>query len=151
MSRHTVAQAADMLGITTGAVRNRLARDTLHNVKEGGTVYVLLPTDMSRDAGRDTDDTPGGTPEVSEAAGDDLLHRQMQARIDDLREQLQAERRANEENRRIIVALTSRIPQLEAPQETTESRETVEEPQQAPPAPARPARPSDGRAEALVA
>jgi hypothetical protein len=34
---------------------------------------------------------------------------------------------ANRENRRIIAALTSRIPQLEAPQETPKSRETVEE------------------------
>jgi hypothetical protein len=28
MVRHTVAEAADMLGITTGAVRNRLSRGT---------------------------------------------------------------------------------------------------------------------------
>ena len=34
-----------------------------------------------------------------------------------LREQLEAEREANRENRRIIAALTSRIPELEAPQE----------------------------------
>ena len=45
-----------MLGISTGAVRNRLSRGTLASAKEKGVVYVLLPVDMSRDAGRDTDD-----------------------------------------------------------------------------------------------
>jgi hypothetical protein len=45
-----------MLGITTGAVRIRLARGTLPRVRDGGTVYVLLPADMSRDTG----DVPTG-------------------------------------------------------------------------------------------
>jgi hypothetical protein len=39
----------------------------------------------------------------------------MQGRIEDVREQLEAEREANRENRRLIAALTSRIPELEAP------------------------------------
>jgi hypothetical protein len=38
-----------------------------------------------------------------------------------LREQVQAERKANEENRRIIAALTQRIPEIEAPREPRES------------------------------
>ena len=37
-----------------------------------------------------------------------------------LREQVQAERKANEENRRIIAALTQRIPEIEAPREPRE-------------------------------
>ncbi len=123
MSRHTdrytVAQAADMLGITTGAVRNRLSRGTLRSDKEGGTVYILLPADMSRDADRDTADTPGGMPDAHAEAADDLRE---QVRY--LREQLRREQDANRENRRIIVALTSRIPQLEAPRETPEAAET---------------------------
>ena len=51
MARYTVAEAADMLGISSGAVRNRLSRRTLQSVKDSGTVYVLLPANMSRDAG----------------------------------------------------------------------------------------------------
>jgi hypothetical protein len=51
-----------MLEISTGAVRNRLSRGTLPSTKESGTVYVLLAADTSRDAERDTDDTPGGIP-----------------------------------------------------------------------------------------
>jgi predicted ArsR family transcriptional regulator len=105
MSRYTVQDAADMLGITTGAVRNRLSRGTLRSVKEGGRVYVLLPADTSRDTDRDTDRTA--------------------ELIATLREQLQAERRANEENRRIIAALTQRIPEIEAPREApSEPRES---------------------------
>jgi hypothetical protein len=57
MVRYTVSEAADMLGITTGAVRNRLSRGTLRKTRESGTVYVLLPADMSRDAERDAADT----------------------------------------------------------------------------------------------
>jgi hypothetical protein len=62
MARYTVAEAADMLGITTGAVRNRLSLRTSRSTKEDRTVYVLLPADMSRDAKRDTVDTPRGMP-----------------------------------------------------------------------------------------
>jgi hypothetical protein len=57
-----VKEAAEMFGISTGAVRNRLSRGTLASVKENGVVYVLLPADMSRDAERDADDKP---PEMS--------------------------------------------------------------------------------------
>ena len=51
----------------------------------------------------------------------------MQARIDDLRAQLEQANEANRENRRIIAALTSRIPELEAPQGTPQ-----EEPRESP-------------------
>ena len=110
--RLTVAQAAARLGITEGAVRSRIKRGTLRTEPEGGRVFVLLgdgtpPTDQPPNTGEPSDPAePGST-----------LAAQMQARIDDLREQLQAERRANEENRRIIAGLTSRIPAIEAPQD----------------------------------
>ena len=105
MSRHTVVQAADILGITTGAVRNRLSRGTLRSTKEGRTVYVLLPADMSRDAGRCTADTPSGMPDASEAAND-------------LREQLRREQDAHAEARRIIAGLVQRVPAIDPPAET---------------------------------
>jgi hypothetical protein len=56
--RHSVQDAADILGITTGAVRSRLSRGTLQSVKEGGTVYVLLPAGTHRHAARDATDMP---------------------------------------------------------------------------------------------
>jgi hypothetical protein len=63
------------------------------------------------------------------------------------RDQLQAERKANEKNRSIIAALTQRIPAIEAPEEVPEStprpdRATTYQP---------PRRGSGGHTEALVA
>jgi hypothetical protein len=115
--RYTVAEAAEILGTTTGAVRNRLSRGTLQSVKEGGTVYVLVPADIPRDTNRDTADTPG------EATA---LISQMQARIDSLERQLELANERDSENRRIIAALTQRIPELEpaeAPETPTEEAE----------------------------
>jgi hypothetical protein len=77
MARYTVAEAADMLEITTGAVRNRLSRGTLRSTKEDRTVYVLLPAGMSRDAGRDVVDTPRG-----------MSHSERDALTSELRERL---------------------------------------------------------------
>ena len=119
-----MAEAADMLGITTGAVRNRLSRGTLPSTKEDGTVYVLLPADMSRDTERDTDDTPHGmTP--SDSA---VLTSELRDRLRYVEEQLEAERRAHAEARRIIAGLVERIPAIEAPSkaEASDASETVE-------------------------
>src|SRR5829696_784439 len=123
MARYTVAEAADMLGITTGAVRNRLSRGTLPTVKVKGTVYVLLPDDMSRDAERDTGDMPRGMPHPEP----DALTSELRDRLRYVEEQLEAERQAHAEARRLLMAALERIPpQLEAPQEATEASETVE-------------------------
>jgi hypothetical protein len=125
MARHTVADAADMLGITTGAVRNRLSRGTLRKVKESGTVYVLLPTDMSRDAGRDADDTPPGMPHPESEA----LTSELRDRLRYVEDQLEAERQAHAEARRIIAGLVERIPAIEAPADAPGSPEPGEEQQ----------------------
>jgi hypothetical protein len=119
ISRYTVPEAAQALGISPEAVRNRLSRGTLKSVKEAGTVYVLLETDRTRHTGdrpndRSTDTPPG-------------LVDQMQARIDSLERQLEQANERDRENRRIIAALTSRIPAIEAPQEPQASPETVED------------------------
>ena len=110
--RLTINQAADQLGVTVDAVRGRIKRGTIAHVREGGRVYVLLAADESR-PGHDQDaDQPDDRT--------DALIAELQDRVRSLED-------ANRENRRIIAALTSRIPQLEAPQETPENRETVEE------------------------
>ncbi len=46
-----------------------------------------------------------------------LLVEHMTSEIDHLRDQLEEAHAANRENRRIMAALTQRIPELEAPQE----------------------------------
>jgi hypothetical protein len=132
-ARYTVTQAADILGISQGAVRNRLSRGTLRSVKEGGTVYVLLSTDMPRDVKRDVADTPTGMSQ-SDAT---VLTSELRDRLRYVEEQLEAERQAHAEARRIIAGLVERIPAIEAPSEGRESPQTAEEePERADPHPA---------------
>jgi hypothetical protein len=104
MERYTVRDAADILGITTGAVRNRLSRGTLQSVKEHGTVYILLPP-------RDTGDTPGESSAL-------ISHLEDEVRF--LREEL-ARKDA------ILLRMAESIPQLEAPPEASGSPETATE------------------------
>jgi hypothetical protein len=115
-----VPEAANALGISPEAVRNRLSRGTLESVKEDGTVYVLIDRDRARHTGDIPTDRPGES---------DALMSQMQGRIDSLERQLEQANERDRENRRIIAALTARIPAIEAPQEDRESPETVEEQQ----------------------
>ena len=130
--KFTVSEAADKLGISAEAVRSRIKRGTLRSVKDGATVYVLLDTDQARP---DTDQTPtepdrtnAQTPDQPDRTA--ALLEQMQAEISYLREQLDTERRARTEERRradtVIAQLTSRIPQLEAPQGPQHQAESVE-------------------------
>jgi hypothetical protein len=128
MVQHTVAEAADILGITTGAVRNRLSRGTLRSTKENKTVYLLLPADVSRDAERDaerdTDDAPPGVPHPAP----DALTSELRDRLRYAEGQLEAERRAHAEARRLLAAAPERIPpRLQAPQEATQEAVTAEE------------------------
>jgi hypothetical protein len=114
--RTTVSEAAEILGISAEAVRGRIRRGTLPVEREGGRVYVLLekaPEDRTTaDQSRTTADRPGDRT--------DLLIAELQDRVRSLEE-------ANRENRRIIAALTSRIPAIEAPPEPRESPQTVKE------------------------
>jgi hypothetical protein len=143
ISRCTVPEAAQASGVSSEAVRNRLSRGTLKSVKEAGTVYVLLVTDRTRHTGdrpndRSTDTPPGWSTRFR--------------RIDSLKQQLERANERDRENRRIIAALTSRIPAIEASSEAPGAPETtVGEPERAERASARKLRGSGGRAEALVA
>lgn len=129
--RYTVQEAADILGITTGAVRSRLSRGTLRSVREGGTVYVLLPADEQRHAIRNVTDTPYSMPQSEREA----LISAKDETISELRDRIQALEEANRENRRLLAAALERIPALEAPSEAPlasarsapGSSETVEE------------------------
>ena len=117
--RLTVPDAARVLGISPEAVRNRLSRGTLESIKDQGTVYVLIYRDMVRH----TADIPIDRPGESGA-----LISEMRGRIEDLRTQLESERQAHAEARRLLAAALERIPpQLEAPSEPREAPETATE------------------------
>ena len=119
--RVTVAQAAEILGVSVEAVRGRIKRGTLEHERHSGTVYVLLPADQMPTGRQPGDDQTTDRPRSD---GDALIS-EMRDRIESLEHQLEQERQANSEHRRLLAAALERIPpQLEAPQETRESSES---------------------------
>src|SRR5215203_5423726 len=120
--RVSVLQAADHLGTTVDALRKRVQRGTIpHERGRDGRVWILLDTGRPRqDTDQDTD-RPQSEP--------DALISEMRGRVDDLREQLEAERQAHAEARRIIAGLVERIPAIEAPAETSDASEAADEQQ----------------------
>jgi hypothetical protein len=123
--RVTVAQAAEILGVTVEAIRGRIKRGTLEHERHSGTVYVLLDADQSTnrtrpDADQTTDRLQSDTTALISAKDETITA---------LRDQLEAERQAHAEARRIIAGLVERIPAIEAPSEARESPETVDEQQ----------------------
>jgi len=108
-----VAEAAQRLGISKEAVRKRVHRGTLRSNKDAdGTVRVYVP------ASRAASSTASSTPR-------DELVDELHDRVNSLERQLDAERESSRELRRIVAALTQRIPELEAPSEPRESPETA--------------------------
>ncbi len=124
--RVTVAQAAVLLGLSEDAIRSRLKRGTLSKEKDAdGTVFVVL------DGGRPT--TNGDRPMTDQTTDQSALAL-MQAHLDSLGEQLtysryqlDQEREANRENRRIIAGLVQRVPELGPAHEPRDVPETVAE------------------------
>jgi hypothetical protein len=123
--RTTVAEAAQILGISAEAVRGRIRRGTLPVVREGGTVYVLIDRAADERTTGDQTRTTGGQP--SDRAGESsALISAKDELIATLREQLEQANERDRENRRIIAALTQRIPAIEAP-ESPDAPETATE------------------------
>jgi hypothetical protein len=109
MKRFPVTEAANILGISTEATRQRIKRGTLPTERdEEGNVFVLLyrtTADSTRTDANGTDDgTSDGT--HTNANRTDEKERLIQF----LRDQLREEREANRENRRIIAGLVQRVP-----------------------------------------
>jgi hypothetical protein len=100
--RVSVAEAAESLGISKDAVRMRIKRRTLRSEKINDRVYVWLKTDEHIDQ------------DAVHHGGQGEPNREL---IDELRDRVRSLEEANRENRRIIAALTQRIPELEAPRE----------------------------------
>jgi hypothetical protein len=99
--RLNLQAAAGELGITPDALRQRIRRGQYRSEKEGGRVYVYLPPDRT-------------TTEHDVHVESDALISELRAHVDDLRAQLDQAHERDRENRRIIAALTSRIPELPA-------------------------------------
>jgi hypothetical protein len=121
--RLTVPQAAEALGVTVDAVRGRIRRGKLESEQHAGTVYVWLDAPEEGDS--------RGPSSTSHRPSDDQAERieDFREQVAYLREQLQGERQAHAEARRIIAGLVERIPAIEAPADTPEASETAEEQQ----------------------
>jgi hypothetical protein len=122
LDRLTTAEAASRLGISEAGVRKRVQREQLpHERDEAGQLWVYL--DTSETAGqksRDRDTASRDGP-ATDAGG--ALMAQMQARVDSLERQLGQANERDRENRRIIAALTQRIPELPPPAQEEVSSE----------------------------
>src|SRR5215208_4375929 len=124
--RYTVPEAARALGISPEAVRNRLSRGTLESIKENGTVYVLLAPDMVRHTAdrfsdRSSDMSGGTSRHISDAPEDPSpLISAKEETISVLKAQLEAERAASAELRRIVAGLVQRVPELEPANDSSE-------------------------------
>ena len=113
--KYTVREAADLLGTSVDAVRGRLRRGTLDSIKVDGVVYVLLD-EVSCDRHADTTIGRQGWTNRQNAA-----NRDQSELLEELRNQNEWLRREIERKDTIIMSLTQRIPELEAPPEPRES------------------------------
>jgi hypothetical protein len=119
--RLTVPQAAKALGVTVDAVRGRIRRGKLDAEHDKGAVYVWIDAPEAADSRGPSETSQGPAPDQAERIED------LRGQVTYLREQLEEANERDRENRRIIAALTSRIPAIEAPQEASEDAETLEE------------------------
>ena len=107
--RVPLTEAAALLGVSKDAVRMRVKRGTLPSEKgEDGRVYVWV------------NDNPDADPNTVHPETHVEAWREL---IDELRDRVRSLEESNRENRRIIAALTQRIPELEAPA-SSEGRES---------------------------
>jgi hypothetical protein len=124
--RLDTSKAAQALGISPDAVRKRVSRGLLESEKgQGGKLYVWIDLDTPKSGHGTPDDTPRHGTSEDRADRDELVER-MASEIDHLRDQLDKEREANRENRRLLAAALERIPAIEAPSDTPSSSPSSE-------------------------
>ena len=110
----TVNEAAKRLGVSEGAVRQRIHRGKLETDKdETGRVYVYLTSDYSQNNNVET-------PQASDS-GSDLMD-ELRDRVRFLEDELQDRKEESRRKDSIIMSLTQRVPELEAaePRESSE-------------------------------
>jgi predicted ArsR family transcriptional regulator len=126
--RLSAQEAARALGISEGAVRKRLARGTLRSERDAeGRVWVLLEASTrSGTRGQDAGQTGG-------QEAQDRYTRSLEEQVAYLRDQLSREQEAHSEARRIVAGLVSRVPELEAAQDASQTvQEDAQEPERPP-------------------
>ena len=126
--RVSVAEAAVLLDLSEAAVRSRLKRGTLRKEKaKDGTVLVVLGTGASPDRPTNSTVRPNDRSSTGQPADQGDLVEALRDQVVFLRQQLEEEREANRENRRIIAGLVQRVPELGPVQEPREDHVTDSE------------------------
>jgi hypothetical protein len=107
-NRMTVDEASRSLGLSVDAIRKRVQRGQIAYEKDpAGRVRIIL--DEGETLQDKSQDTTGRIQEIALLASKDET-------IQFLREQLEQANERDRDNRRIIAALTQRIPAIEAPE-----------------------------------
>ncbi len=116
-ARVSVQEAAEHLGTTVDAIRKRVQRGTIAHEKDpDGRVWILLDADRTRH-----DNVQDRTGHRQDREPDALISAKDET-IATLRDQLEAERQAHAEARRLLMAALERIPPaIEAPRESSET------------------------------
>jgi hypothetical protein len=112
--RLTVAQAAKYLSTSESAIRHKVNRNTIPHEKdeETGRVFIVIG-ELEND--ELTEDNQGYTD--SEPSDNERLIDMLTAQLEVTQRNLEEERAANRENRRLLAAALERIPAIEAPDE----------------------------------
>jgi hypothetical protein len=125
--------AAQLLGISSDAVRKRAKRGNIdYETGADGKLYVWVDTGETEDypSSEGTFPTERGLHYVRNKE----LVEELRERVRFLERQVEEERDANRENRRLLAAALERIPEIEAPRDEPESPERGgEEPTSTPP------------------
>jgi excisionase family DNA binding protein len=113
LDRLTVVEAAERLGVKEQAVRKRIARGTLHHTKdEDGRVYVyLVPSDTNAKPEAEGNSTADSTDTYT-------LIRSLEDQVGYLRREVEDWKDESRRKDAILMSLTQRIPELEAPRDT---------------------------------
>ncbi len=120
LDRITVAEAANLLGVKEQAVRKRIQRGTIQYDKdEDGRVYVYVD---EPDNGANSEVNGNGTGDNTDTY---TLTEALREQIDQLRRDVEDWKEEARRKDTIIMSLTQRIPELEAPRESPQAPETV--------------------------
>jgi hypothetical protein len=121
LERQTIAEAAKKLEVTQEAIRARIRRGTIeHDKDESGKTYVYLTEDEAHSQQQDN--------AVVNGVVNDYIT-SLKSEIESLKRDREVWQEEAKRKDAIIMALTNRIPELEAPPEATESPVTASDTQ----------------------
>lgn len=107
--RYNIREAAEVLGVSSEAVRMRVKRGTLASEKgEDGRTYVRLYAEPTQE-------------EQQTQHTNHALVEQLRSEVTYLREQLEQANTRDRENRRLLAAALERVPELESPERSKDA------------------------------